>query len=181
MQIYKTLSCYKRIIAMNYEVSTDKTKSTNKEKIKILYIDDEENNLVAFKATFRRIYHVATAISAKEGKLLLECEQFHIVISDQRMPDQTGVEFFEEIRFKYPEPIRILLTGFADVEAVIAAINRGEVYRYINKPWSQEDLQIIISQAFEIFALREENKKLTADLYKANEQLEFLLRQKLLS
>jgi len=166
---------------MTNEEPTDSLKQKNKGKIKILYIDDEENNLVAFKAAFRRSYHIATALSTKEAKLLLECEQFHIIISDQRMPDQTGVEFFEEIRLTHPEPIRILLTGFADVEAVIAAINRGEVYRYINKPWSQEDLQIIIGQAFEIFALREENQQLTDDLYKANEQLEFLLRQKLLS
>ncbi len=166
---------------MIHKEPNDSPKPKNKGKIKILYIDDEENNLVAFKAAFRKHYNVATALSTKEGKLLLECEQFHIIISDQRMPDQTGVEFFEEIRLKYPDPIRILLTGFADVEAVIAAINRGEVYRYINKPWSNEDLHIIINQAFEIFALREENQQLTADLYKANEQLEFLLRQKLLS
>ena len=152
-----------------------------KEKIKILYIDDEDNNLIAFRAAFRREYKVSTAISAKVGKELMQKESFHIIVSDQRMPDQTGVEFFEEILDEYPEPIRILLTGYADVEAVIAAINRGEVYRYITKPWSQEDLRIIINQAFEIFALREENKQLTESLLQANKQLEFLLRQKLLT
>lgn len=150
-------------------------------KIRILYIDDEPNNLTAFKASFRRDFDIITATSANEGLKIVENEDLHIIISDQRMPDITGVEFFEMVRKDFPDPIRILLTGYADIEAVIAAINRGEVYRYITKPWDENDLKITIHNAFEIFSLRAENKQLIGSLAQANQQLEFMLRQKLLS
>lgn len=149
--------------------------------INILYIDDEPNNLTAFKATYRRDYTVHTAESAEEAFSIVRDKNLHVIISDQRMPQMTGVEFFEKIRHDYPEPIRILLTGYADIEAVIAAINRGEVYRYITKPWDEQDLRVTIENAFEIFTLREENKTLLKSLEQANQQLEFMLRQKLLS
>ena len=150
-------------------------------RIKILYVDDEQNNLIAFKAAFRREYDIKTALSSKEGKELMKENEFHIILSDQRMPEQTGVEFFEEIRHIYPQLMRILVTGYTDIQAVIEAINRGEVYRYVTKPWVEEDLRITIKQAFEIFSLREENAQLTESLIQANKQLEFLLRQRLLS
>ena len=149
-------------------------------KISILYIDDEENNLTAFKATFRREYKIHLAISADEGRKVLEKEHIDIIITDQRMPDETGVEFLASILDKYPEPIRILLTGYTDIEAVIDAINRGQVYRYITKPWNEQELRMNIENAFEVFRLRKENKELLEKLKKANQQLEFLLRQKLL-
>ncbi len=151
------------------------------ENIKVLYIDDEPNNLTAFKASFRRDFDILTAESAHSAMSLVEDNEFHVIISDQRMPDVTGVEFFEKIRNNHPDPIRILLTGYADIEAVIAAINRGEVYRYITKPWDENDLKVTIQNAFEIFALRAENKQLMHSLVQANKQLEFMLRQKLLS
>lgn len=149
-------------------------------KISILYIDDEENNLTAFKATFRRDYKIHLAISAEEGRKVLENEPIDIIITDQRMPDETGVEFLSSILDKYPEPIRILLTGYTDIEAVIDAINEGQIYRYITKPWNEQELRMNIENAFEVFRLRKENKELLEKLKKANQQLEFLLRQKLL-
>jgi response regulator RpfG family c-di-GMP phosphodiesterase len=152
-----------------------------KEKIHILYVDDEAHNLTAFKATFRKQYTIFTAESALEGKKILESSKVHIIITDQRMPGITGVEFLESILLQYPDPIRILLTGFADMEAVINAINKGQVYRYINKPWEEEELRLVIENAYEVYFLREQNRDLTAKLLKANEQLEFMLRQKLLS
>lgn len=151
------------------------------EPISILYVDDEVNNLTAFKANFRRDFKIYTAESAEEAKKIVEEKNLHVIISDQRMPGKTGVEFFEDILVEYPEPIRILLTGYADIEAVIDAINRGEVYRYITKPWDENDLRVTIKNAFEIFTLREENKQLMKSLMQANKQLEFMLRQKLLS
>ena len=151
-----------------------------KDKINILYIDDEENNLTSFKATFRRDYRVFTALSAAEGRELLEQHTMNLIITDQRMPEETGVEFLSSILEQYPEPIRILLTGYTDIEAVIDAINKGQIYRYITKPWNEQELRMNIENAFEVFALRKENKELMEKLKKANEQLEFLLRQKLL-
>jgi response regulator RpfG family c-di-GMP phosphodiesterase len=158
------------------------------EEIRVLYIDDVPHNLTAFKANFRKIYKVLTAESAKEALEIIKKhnhkdskENIQIIISDQRMPEQTGVDFFESLLNTYPEPIRMLLTGYTDINAVIDAINRGQVYRYITKPWSEHDLKINIDKAFEVYTLRETNKKLTNDLARVNRQLEFMLRQKLLS
>ena len=150
-------------------------------KIKILYIDDEVNNLSAFKANFRRIYEVHTAESAAEGRKILETTDIEIILTDQRMPEMTGVEFLESIIKEFPNPIRILLTGYTDMEALIDAVNKGQIYRYLNKPWNEEELKIYISQAYEVFSLRKENMELTKSLLQANKQLEFMLRQKLLS
>ncbi|MDR9398405.1 response regulator [Salibacter sp.] len=151
-----------------------------KEKIHVLYVDDEEHNLVSFKASFRRSFKIWTAISADDARDILEKEEIHIIITDQRMPDETGVEFLVSILDKHPEPIRMLLTGYSDIEAVIDSINKGQVYRYITKPWNDKQLELSIRNAHEVYSLRKENKILFEKLKKANEQLEFLLRQKLL-
>lgn len=152
-----------------------------KENIRILYVDDEVNNLRSFKATFRREFKVQTAESAKAGLEILEDNPFHIIISDQRMPEMTGVEFFEKLTEDNPEPIRILLTGYSDIDAVIGAINKGRVYHYITKPWDERYLRNVINNAYEIYRLRAENKALMEDLKLSNEQLEFMIRQHLLS
>ncbi len=136
----------------------------SKEKIRVLYIDDEVNNLHAFKALFRKEYDIFIAESAEEGTKLLADEQVHVIICDQRMPGMTGVEFFESILDKYPHPIRILLTGYTDIQAVVEAINRGQIYRFIDKPWDQQVLSVAIQNAYEIyhtkFLLREQNIQL---------------------
>jgi len=151
-------------------------------KIRVLYVDDEANNLTAFKASFRREFDISTAISGKEAlKLLANQPPFHIIITDQRMPEMTGIQFLSKAKTEYPEPIRILLTGYSDLDAVIDAINKGEVYRYLTKPWEPETIRQTIVKAFEVFDLREQNQILTEKLKEANEQLEFLLRQNLIS
>jgi response regulator RpfG family c-di-GMP phosphodiesterase len=149
--------------------------------IHILYIDDEIHNLNAFKASFRRSYTVFTASSAEDAETVLSKQDIQIIISDQRMPRITGIEFFESILSKYPEPIRMLLTGYADINAVIDAINKGQVYKYFSKPWNDDELRQNIDKAYEVYSLRKENKELTAKLLDVNEKLEFLLRQKLIS
>lgn len=145
--------------------------------VNVLYVDDEIHNLNSFKAGFRRIFNVFTAESAVEGRKILEAEDIHVIVTDQRMPITTGIEFLESIIPDFPEPIRILLTGYADINAVIDAINKGQVYKYIQKPWREDDLQINIEKAFEIYTLRKENRELTEKLLIANKQLEYLLRQ----
>lgn len=151
------------------------------EKINILYVDDEVNNLQAFKATFRRDYKIFLAESASQGRELLKEQEVNLIITDQRMPEENGVEFLKSIIPLYPDPIRILLTGYSDIQAVIDAINKGKVYHYLTKPWEEDYLRTVIKNAFEVYALRKENKQLTSSLLKANDQLEFLLRQNLLS
>ncbi|TDQ06469.1 response regulator [Pedobacter metabolipauper] len=153
----------------------------NETSINVLYVDDEIHNLNSFKAGFRRLFNIFTAESAAEGRKILETENIEIIITDQRMPVTTGIEFLESIIPDFPDPIRILLTGYADINAVIDAINKGQVYKYIQKPWMDEDLRINIEKAYEIYSLRKENRELTEQLLLANRQLEFLLRQNLLS
>ena len=150
-------------------------------KIDILYVDDEENNLVSFKATFRLKYNISIAVSADEALKVLETKPFEIIITDQRMPNMTGIEFLEKVIEKYPDPIRILLTGYADMNAVIDAVNKGKIYHYLSKPWSEQELEETIKKAFEVYQSNKEIKEMNNKLAVSNDQLEFLLRQKLLS
>ncbi len=138
----------------------------------ILYVDDEEHNLTAFRASFRRDFVVHTAINAAAGEALLGEHPIEVVVTDQRMPDVTGVEFLERIRQRHPDPIRMVLTGFADIEAIIDAINRGQVYRYVTKPWEQQDLKMVLDAAVEMFRLRRDNVRLMEHLARYNEELE---------
>lgn len=153
----------------------------NQSKSKILYIDDEEHNLNSFKAVFRRDYEVFTAICAADGFKMLEDHEIHVIITDQRMPNMTGIEFLEAVIPKYPDPPRILLTGYADIDAVIDAINKGSVYKYVQKPWDESELRTTINTALDLYALKKKKEELTEKLIVTNEQLEFLLRQNLLS
>lgn len=146
-------------------------------KIKVLYVDDEYNNLMSFKATFRRDFDIYLAGSAREAMNTLTEHEVDIVISDQRMPEMTGVEFLEYVKEKYPLPMRMMLTGYADIEAVVAAINRGQIYRYITKPWDEHDLKLTILQAFEVYTLREENRMLVNELQLTNEKLKLALKE----
>jgi two-component system, sensor histidine kinase and response regulator len=125
---------------------------SNKDKIKILYIDDEANNLISFKASFRFDYNILIANNTEEAITHLEQHpDISVILSDQKMPDMTGVEFFEEIRPRFPNAVRILITGYADIESVINAINRGHIFRYIKKPWTDVDLQSAIEEAHKFY------------------------------
>lgn len=142
----------------------------------VLYVDDEINNLNSFKAAFRRDFNIYTAPSAAEGRKILDVNEIGVIITDQRMPVTTGIEFLESILPVYPDTIRILLTGFSDINAVIDAINRGQVYKYLVKPWQNDELKIHIQNAIEIYNLRKENKELTYKLQIANMELETLAK-----
>lgn len=141
-------------------------------KHRILYVDDEKYNLTAFKAAFRREYKIFTAETAEEGQQLMEDNDIELVITDQRMPEVTGVEFLKKIAPSHPHVIRMILTGFSDVQDIIAAINEGGVYRYITKPWDKDDLKITIDRALESYVLAQENRALVEELQEANRTLE---------
>lgn len=150
-------------------------------KISVLYVDDEENNLFSFKAVFRVKYQVYTAISGDEALKILGEKPIEIIITDQRMPNMTGVEFLEKVIELYPDPMRLLLTGYADMNAVVDAVNKGKIFHYLSKPWNEEELDITINRAYDAYLQKEKLKEENKLLGTSNDQLEFLLRQKLLS
>lgn len=132
-------------------------------KIKVLYIDDEEINLEAFYSTFRKKYEVHTANSADEGMKVLDKTSINVIISDQKMPYKTGVAFFEEVKVKYPDTVRIILTAYADYETAFESINRGFVFRFVQKPWDFEDLSNTIEDSYKIYSLTKKNKALLTE------------------
>ncbi|UKJ09001.1 hybrid sensor histidine kinase/response regulator [Solitalea lacus] len=146
-------------------------KSSKRKVIQILYIDDELNNLLAFKAAFRREFEIYTAQSANEGLKLLQEIPVQIIISDQRMPGCSGVEFFRSIVDRYPDPIRILITGYTDSEALIDAINNGHIYRYLSKPWDEMELRNAIHNAFDTYQTRKQLQVNYEELQKTNDEL----------
>ena len=146
--------------------------------IRILYIDDEVNNLNSFKASFRKMYDIYVADSAAVGLDILNEKEIDILLVDQRMPTMTGVEFLESIAENFPDVIKILITGYIDIEILINAINKGHIYRYLSKPWNDEELKVYVNQAYELLTIKRENTQLIKNLLQINKQLEFLLRQK---
>ncbi len=162
----------------------------NLEKISVIYLDDEEHNLTAFKATFRYIFDVFVTTSAIEAMKLIHDNDIHIVISDQRMPEVTGVEFLKSVVEKYPHTKRILLTGYSDQSDTVDAINIGKISKFISKPWEENNLSTVIQDLYkqyleekEIAEKAEKLEKVSKerDLFKLeSNQIEFILRQKLL-
>ena len=144
---------------------------TPKEKRPLLVVDDEVNILHSLYDLFRLDYKVYTARSGPEAMRILEENEVHVVMTDQRMPEMTGTEFLAQVKRLYPDVIRLVFTGYADVRAVVDAINEGNVYRYITKPWEPEELKTIIAQAMEQHALLMERKRLVEELEQANERL----------
>ncbi|MGM0945142.1 MAG: ATP-binding protein [Bacteroidota bacterium] len=139
--------------------------------IHVLYIDDEDNNLKSFRATLRKDFKIFTAIDAEQGLKIAQEEDIHVVIADQRMPGMTGTEFFEKLIEINPDPIRILLTGYSDIASVIDAINKGEVYRFIDKPWNIEQIKNSIKNAADIFFMRQELKEKNVRLKKLHTEM----------
>jgi len=138
----------------------------------ILYVDDEKDNLTVFNSAFRRYYEIHLASSGREGLEIMKKHKIQLIITDQRMPEMTGIQFLEKVIPDYPDCIRMILTGFSDIEAIIQAINTGRVYRYITKPWNKEELKINIDKGLETYHLREQNRRLIESLKEANQTLE---------
>jgi signal transduction histidine kinase len=151
----------------------------------VLVVDDERDNLDALRRLLRNQYEVVAVDSAFEALKELQRRTFHVIVSDQRMPEMTGVELLEKAKTLRPSATRILLTGYTDIESVIGAINRGNIWRYIAKPWDPEELKLTLRQANEAYELRaaleERNRALevkTAELAEAVRALEALDRAK---
>lgn len=139
--------------------------------INVLYVDDELNNLQGFKANFRRYYNVFTALSAGDAKLILAETEIHVLITDQRMPVTSGTQMLEQVINEYPLQTRILLTAYAENEAIIDAFQRGLIYKYVIKPYNQEDLKQLIEHAYEVYSLKLLKETLYEELLSKIEEL----------
>lgn len=144
----------------------------------ILIIDDEKDNLDALTRLLRSEFRVESTPSPFEALKLVRTNNYHVVVSDQRMPEMTGVELLEKVKSVSPLSTRILLTGYTDIDSVIQAINRGNIYRYIAKPWDPEDLILTLKQAAEAYRLRFEIEEKNRQLSAAVARLEVLDRAK---
>lgn len=144
-------------------------------KHKILIVDDEVENLNLLRRTFINSYSVVIANSGEEAvEIVNKKSDISLIISDQRMPGMSGTEFFKVIEEKNPDIIKILLTAYTDVKALVEAINDGKVYKYVTKPWDPEDLKITVKRAIEVYSLIQENKLLLKDLTSKNIELKKL-------
>lgn len=141
-------------------------------KPSLLVVDDEPDLVQSVKDLLRYEYRVFGVTRAAEGLDIMGRENIDIVMSDQRMPEMTGVEFLKRLREKYPDTIRLLFTAYADINAVTDAINEGSVYRYIAKPWELDDLRAVLRQAADHRNLILERKRLMHELQEKNLQLE---------
>lgn len=127
----------------------------------VLYVDDEVHNLEAFQAAFRRTFTVYTASSSHEARKVLKENEIAVLVSDQRMPGETGAQLLEKAVMDYPDQIRILVTAYSDIEAVVAAINKGFIFRYHKKPWDNKEMLESLNAAVEKYnQLKYLNEKL---------------------
>src|SRR5262245_29644452 len=148
----------------------------------LLVIDDEQDVCDSIHDLLRRDYRVLKATTADDGYRLMQDNEVHIVLTDQRMPRISGVELLSNVRARHPQAIRMLFTGYADVEAVIAAINQGRIFRFLKKPWQPDELQSaireaaiefdrLVAEADERLRLRDEIKNLWQQLKALQEEV----------
>ena len=144
----------------------------SKEKeIRVLYLDDEPANLNAFRASFRREFDIRITSNGEEALELLGSFKPQIVFSDQRMPGMNGTEFLAKVHELRPHTIRILLTAYTDADEIIKAVNIGRIYRFISKPWIEEDLRQTILNGYDIYTTRQSLVEKVEELQKTNEEL----------
>jgi len=138
----------------------------------LLLVDDEPNIVSALKRTLRRDnYSILTAGSGAEGLALMAAHDISVIISDQRMPQMTGVDFLRKVKALYPKTVRIVLSGYTEFDSVTSAINEGAIYKFLTKPWDDEQLRGHIQEAFLRYEMEQENRRLTEQIRLTNEEL----------
>jgi len=144
----------------------------NDDKHTVLLVDDEEKILNSLKRLLRKEgYQLLTASSGAEGLKTLDENDIHLVISDQRMPQMSGTEFFAIVKERFPDAIRIILSGYTEVDSIAESINKGHVYKFFLKPWNDQSLKLEINQALEQYDLIQTNKRLHKKVLEQNEEL----------
>jgi DNA-binding NtrC family response regulator len=137
---------------------------TTANKHSILLVDDEPEILFSLRGLLRREFDLHTANSGAEALEVLKKQSIHVIMTDQRMPEMTGVELLRRARGEHPESIRIVFTGYADIKAVIDAINQGQIYRYLTKPWDPDELLAVLHQACDHYDRITQRRRLLLDL-----------------
>jgi response regulator RpfG family c-di-GMP phosphodiesterase len=138
----------------------------------LLCVDDEKNILNALKRLLRKEkFRLLTGNSGQEGLDILAENEVHVVLSDQRMPGMNGTEFLKEVKALYPDILRIILTGYTDVDSISEAINEGHIYKFFLKPWNDQNLKLEIRQAMEQYGLMQDNKRLHDQVFQRNQEL----------
>ena len=154
------------------------TPSTKEKKFSLLYVDDEATNLRVFKANFRKFFHVHTSTNPIEAIEILKKEEVHIIVTDQRMPEMTGTQFLEKILPDYPDVIKIILTGFKDIEAIKDGINRCGIFKYITKPWNFDEMKGVLERGIESYQQAIESEEHIQELEESNVQLEGRVKER---
>ena len=147
-------------------------------KHNLLYVDDEESNLRIFRMAFKRNYNILTATGGKEAIEIMRNNDIHLIITDQKMPEMSGTELLEKVLPEFPEVIRIILTGFADIEAIVKAINRCGIYKYITKPWDKGEMKLTLDKALEAYDLKMDKLNLINELEEMNKTLEHKVEER---
>ncbi len=141
-------------------------------RLKILAVDDEQPSLNAIYRTLRPQFDVVLSLNARSALEVLKNQEVAVVLADQRMPEMTGVDLLRQAQHIQPEAMRILITGYADIEAIVKAVNEGKIFYYLHKPWEPEELRAIVRRAAEQFLLKKENLRLMKKLAEANQMLQ---------
>jgi response regulator RpfG family c-di-GMP phosphodiesterase len=148
---------------------------TDSNRPAILAVDDEGEILYSLRGLLRKEYDFHAAQSGYEALRVLERAPIQVVMADQRMPEMSGVDFLSQVRTRYPDITRLLFTGYADLPAVVAAVNQGQVFRYITKPWEPEELRLLLREAVGRHAQLAERRRLLTDLAAYLERCQSLL------
>ncbi len=147
-------------------------RSSEKDAQRLLIVDDEQNILSSLRRLLRReSYELATASTGEEALRVMKERPADVVISDYRMPGMTGTELLREIQSRWPDTVRIILSGYSEVNAIIAAINEGWIYKFITKPWNDEEILLSVRRAVEQYELVAENKHMACEISRQNEEL----------
>ncbi|WP_436516061.1 response regulator [Ekhidna sp. To15] len=152
--------------------------SVKKKKFSLLYVDDEATNLRVFKANFRKFFNVHTSTNPIEAIDILDQEDIQVIVTDQRMPEMTGTQFLEKILPKHPDVIKIILTGFTDIEAIKDGINRCGIFKYITKPWNFDEMKGVLERAIDTYQQAAESEEHIKELEVSNVELESRVRER---
>ncbi|MCB0795685.1 MAG: response regulator [Flavobacteriales bacterium] len=147
----------------------------------VLFVDDDAPNRQAFQAAFRKVFQVLTAGNREEAWAFLRSRKVDVVIADERMPGTAGHELLKQVKESFPTIRRMVVTGYSDIQAVIKAVNEAGIVRYFPKPWNVDEIARAVRDAYSEIRSEQEQKALHAQLLESNRQLEFALRQRLLS
>ena len=158
----------KKHMEIRYEGNQTVSKSGEnyrvEKELNVLYLDDDKDLLDSYESIHRFDFNIFATNSAAEATEIIKTNTIHIIIADQQMPDITGLDFFSSIIEKHPNPIRILLTGYSDVSSMIRAVDSNIIYRHMSKPFTPEEMKLMIKNAAEVYFLRKEKRKSLDDI-----------------